>query len=1010
MPTKVIASADFAASVADGIRNEGVRHMIRMAALRLALYSGTAFAALAPSAWAQGVETTPPAATPTGAAIPAQGADQTDGRVDREEIIVTGSRIRRDPNDSALPLQIITTQELERNSISNPEQLLSFLTSNGTAGDNLASNADVVTDQQRGNNGASFANLRGQGSGATLVLVNGRRIAAHGLSGAAVDINQIPFAAIERVEVLKEGASAIYGTDAIGGVINFILRKNYEGLGVSAFADITEAGDAPIYRTSAIAGYGDLEERGFNIMGAVSYSWIEELRGAERSFVDTFQPERGLSVDTRGTPHATIVPLGVGRNTPLGTIINNAAGSPFVPGTAIRTNGGINVLDLPGGEGCNSFDGQEPYDEALWEFPQAQFACAWDTGRAAVLQQPLDTLTYLGRAVARFGSHEFAVEATGSDATATKRFSNLQITPNTTAQSYGHPSTGVNYDTIFNRLVGVFPTLEPRRGLPISYRWRCIECGPRVISTDTETFRIAGSADGPIAGNWDYRAGVSYATSESQSTLGSGYYFRGTDAAGNVTGPGIIPALNTGIINPFLLPGQAQSEAALNLLQSASAEGVVLYGGKYTTTQVDGSVSGPLFDLPGGTVRVAAGLDYRKEEYEFNGDVREAAARPFIIAAPFDDGNALEGVDREIKAAYAEILIPVIASLEVTGAVRVDEYDGFGTTVNPLVAVKFRPIEQILLRGNYNTGFRAPTFNQLFNGRSEAQFTGRDLADPARCPGGIPNATDPNCVAIQPDLIFGGNPDLGPETAEQFSLGAVFQPAPNFSLSVDYWSIDRSNTPEILTLRQLVENFEVFPDNFIRDAAGTLVAIDQTWVNAGATTMQGLEIAARGAIDALGGTISASLDGTYLIERKEKLLAGSGFGPSQIGVFTFSRDLNLRWKHNAVIAYSTDRFGASFTQIFRKGYTNQELPGVANGSVTPPDLKEKTDDYITYTVSAYYNIDDRIRLIAGVKNVFDTDPPFAVTYDSNTGSGSSWEARVADPRGRSFTMLAEVRF
>ena len=136
----------------------------------------------------------------------------------------------------------------------------------------------------------------------------------------------------ERVEVLKEGASAIYGTDAIGGVINFILRKDYEGIGVQASVDVAEEGDHSIYRTSAIAGYGDLSSHGFNIMGAVSWSDIPELRANQRDFVDTFQVNRGLSVDTRGTPHATIVGF-------AGTFFPNNASFPNIPGTTTSSRG-----------------------------------------------------------------------------------------------------------------------------------------------------------------------------------------------------------------------------------------------------------------------------------------------------------------------------------------------------------------------------------------------------------------------------------------------------------------------------------------------------------------------------------------------------------------------------------------------------------------------------------------------------------------------------------------------
>ena len=963
---------------------------------RFMLASGAALAAIVAAMPDKGfAQATAPAAT----------SPSEEGR----EILVTGSRIKRDPNDSALPLQIVSTQEILRNGISNAEQLIGFLSSNGTGSDNLASNSDVVSGQQRGNNGASFANLRGQGAASTLVLLNSRRVSAHGLSGSAVDVNQIPFAAIERVEVLKDGASAIYGTDAIGGVINFITKQNYKGFGATAFTDVTEMGDSPIYRLSAMGGYGDLDEQGFNVMAAVGYSWVKPLFGRDRDFVNTFQSDRGLSVDTRGTPFATIVPL-------AGTIFTNASDPdlPFVPGsTTVRASGGINLLNTPGGLGCGVNDGQAPYDAVLWAAPQNAYACAWDTGRAAALQQELKTLTYLGRAVAGLGSHEISFEVTGSRADANKVFSNLQLTPNTSTQRYQYRLIpGVNdatYNALFDRLVALSPSLASQRGQGFSFRWRCMECGPRQIATHTETFRAALVAQGPLFPEWDYSAGVSYADSKSQSTLGSGYFFRGTDSTGAVVGPGIIPALNSGAINPFLFPGETQPAAGLAALQAASAKGVVLYGGKYSVKAADASVSGSLFNLPGGSVKLAAGLDYRREEYGFNGDARAATARPVIIAAPFDDGNALAGVSRDIKAAYAEILFPIFKPLEVTLAGRIDDYSGFGTTTNPKVSVKFRPWKALMFRGSYNTAFRVPTFNQIFNGQTSSVYTGADLADPAKCPGGVPNPAVPGCQTVTPNIINGGKLNLGPETAQEGSAGVVFEPSRHFSASVDWWYINRQNTIQILTLRQLINNFSLFTDRFIRDSSNTLIAIDQTYANAGETRTQGLEVSLRGNVEALGGQFAAGLDGTYLLKKNEKIVTGAPV-INQLGVFTLSGDLGLRWKHNAFVSYSTDNWSATLSQIFRSSYKNQVLPGVANGSVNPPNDQARVHKYAIYNLSVSYTGIEGLRLTAGVKNLFDTDPPFAITYDSNTGSGSSWEPRVADPRGRAFTMLAEVKF
>jgi iron complex outermembrane receptor protein len=932
-----------------------------------------------------------------------------------QRVEITGSSIKRIAAEGSLPVQVITRAELERDGITNAEQLIMMLSTNGNGLDNLASNADVVNGAARGNNGASSANLRGQGSAATLVLLNGRRVAAHGLNGGTVDVNQIPMAAVDRIEVLKDGASSIYGTDAIGGVINFILRKNFEGLRAGAYADVTEAGGGAIYKGHLVGGFGDLDKHGFNVLATLSYSDRQALRGDQRSFVNTFQPDRGLSVDTRGTPFATILPLGVGPNTPNGTIMNNAAAAPLVPGsTTVRASGGINVLDLPGGAGCGSIDGMAPYDHLLWDFAAAQFACAWDTGRAAVLQQPIQTTNLVLRGTARLGQHQLALDFTGSQAESAKRFSNLQLTPNTSTQNYAYPrnsTTAAVYDDIFNRLVAVFPSLEAQRGKPMSYRWRCIECGPREINTKTDTTRVSFAIDGPI-GNWDYKAGLLQATSESQSTLGSGYYYRNTtrDAAGNVIANGIIDALNTGLINPFLFAGQTQTAAGLAALEAASARGVTLYSGKFTLQQADAAVSGPLFKLPGGEAMAAVGVDLRSEKYKFNGDARAASARPIIIAAPFDDGNALLGVKRDITAVFGELLMPVTKSLELTLSARQDDYTGFGSTTNPKASMRWRPAEQVLVRGSHSTGFRVPSFNQIFNAPSEAQYTGRDLVDPAKCPTGRVDTTKPGCELVTPIIVNGGKSDLGPEEAKMSSLGVIFEPNNRLSIALDWWHIERSNQLRILTLQQIVNNAALFPERFGRDANGTLLAIDQRWVNSGDTVTEGLEVSIKGGFDAAGARWLAGLDGTYLLKKKSRVLSNVEFGASEVGRYSLSGDLGLRWKHSAYLTYKRDVWSTTLSQTFRSGYYDQVLPGVSSGLITPPDWNPKVKSYTTYNLSLSYTGIKNLTVTGLVKNLLDQDPPFTVNYDSNLGSGSSWEPRVADPRGRAFAVTVEYKF
>ena len=958
-------------------------------------------------------------------------------------IIVTGSRLKQDPSKSAVPLEIITTETIERNGIASPEQLTMFLTANGSGADNLASNADVTSGAQRGTNGVSSANLRGQGSASTLILLNGRRLAPHGLSGGAVDVNQIPFAAIDRVEVLKDGASAIYGTDAIGGVINYITKKNYHGLGLSGLSDFTEQGGGNIYRLSGVAGYGDLDSDGINVMGAVSYSWNELLRGSQRRFVNGNQPSRGLSIDTRGTPLATIfntgayAPAAANANSHGPTLTNGL--TLIAPNGANTVGGGINPLDLPGGAGCQTMDGGMAYDEVLWANPAAYYACAWDTGRAAVIQQPIETLTYYGKATVNLGGgHHLFGELTGSDAHSAKSFSNAQLTGNIGNLPIAYPLTAATqsqYNTVFNALVAAFPTatasLTANYGRPIGFRWRCVACGPREYITSTRTLRATVGLEGPLPfAGWDYRVAASHAESESSSLLGSGYYYRGTlsdnpatavnengipdplaPTAPGASSPGLVGLVNSGLINPFSID---QSPAAMAGLAAISARGTTLYGGRYTIKEYDGSIAGPLFEMAGGKAQLALGVDLRRETYSFNGSSAADSTAPVIFLAAFDNVNALTPKTRTVKAAYAEIDLPLTPWFDITGAVRVDDYSGFGSTTNPKVAAKLTPTDWLMFRGSYSTGFRVPSFNQIFNGITLSPYSGSDLADPVACPGGIPTSafgSGQPCAQIRPDIATGGNPNLGPETAKMASLGVVLKPLPLWSLSADWYMINVDNTIQLLSLRQLIDNAALFPDRFSR-AGGTVTVLDDTWINAGSRRTQGIEFAMRGGFDLGGGNnLSLGMDGSLLLKKREKLTPTAPYSASQIGVFTYAGDLGLRWKHNAWVSFGNPNYVVTLTQIFRSGYKNQALPGIAAGTVTRPDYNPRVKAYVIYNLSlSVLELGPAYKLTVGVKNLLNTDPPFAITYDGNTGAGSSWEPRVADPRGRSFNVQVEVKF
>lgn len=920
-----------------------------------------------------------------------------------ERVEITGSSIKRVAGEGALPVQVITRQDLVRQGITSAEQLISVINTNGNGLDNLASNADVVSGAQRGNNGSTGANLRGQGSGSTLVLLNGRRVAASGLNGGVVDLNIIPFSAIKSVEILYAGGSAVYGADAVGGVINFITRSDYNGLEVEAFTDATQHKGGNINRISVTGGTGNLDTDKYNVMFAFTHKGAQALRGDQRDFVNTFQPTRGLSVDTRGTPIATLFNLSTlytalskdnltttGRNT-----------GPTLPGGGTQTYTGINVLNLPGGAGCKTIDGMDAYDAVLWATPSAKYGCAWDTGRAAVLQQPVDTNDLLVRGAFRIGQHQLTAEYFGSRVDSAKTFSANQISTSTSTASFfynlAYPSTGPAYNDIFNQLVKTFPQLEANRGAPLAYRWRCLPCGSRELDTKADDQRFALTAEGPVGGGWEYKAGWSTATDDRSSLLGNGYFYGKPFAA----------LLNSGVLNPFSL---TQTQAAMDALKGVSANGVTLYGGKTTLNQFDATFSGPLFKMGGGDAMAAFGAEVRNEKYKFNGNATDLATQQAIFNAPFDSVNTLDTVTRDVRAVYAEILLPITKQLEANFAVRHDSYTGFGSSNNPMVSVKFKPADNFLLRGNYSTTFHVPSFNQLFNGVTISPYSAKDLADPGKCASLKVDPAVPGCESITPDILTGGRADLGPEKGKVAGVGFVWEPSANTNFGMDFWSIRRENNIVLPALSDLVNNYGLFTNNFLRNAAGNIVAIDQRWVNSGQSSTKGVDITAGANGRMMDGSWRLNMNGTYLFERKTKLLANSNWGPSEISAFTRSGDLYLRWKHSLVGSYTTGNWTTTLQQLYRSSYKDAQLPGVANGSIVPSNYNPMVDAYAVYNLSVSYNGIKNLTLTGAIKNLFDRIPPFSAAYDGNTGAGSDWEPRVADPRLRSLQLTANYKF
>lgn len=946
-----------------------------------------------------------------------EGSVGSEGTRTLDRINVTGSRIKRTDIEAALPVTIIQREQIDAQGITSAEQLLQQLNVATSGSDSLATNNSISPPGQadgRGNNGLSGANLRGQGADATLVLLNGRRVSAHGLAGQVVDLNSIPFQAIDRVEVLRDGASAVYGTDAIGGVINFITRADYQGLSVSAGADMTQEGGGDIYRVGLLGGVGDLDTDRWNLWGAVSWKRNEVLRGTDRDFTNSFQPERGLSPDSRGGPFATV-------GAAPGSLINGNLIDPLDD----SAQSWVNIANLPGGVGCEEAgDLMGPYGDQIWN-PAFRYACGWDYGRARTLQQAVDSRQFIGRFTFKIrDDHQFYAEAMASEVESKRHFEALQFTTTVGAGPTAldpYPLNAVTqdtYDMIYDSLVGYFgDQANLVYGNPINYRWRCYECGPREYTTTTKAMRLMLGFDGSI-GNWDYTAGLSRAGSRAESVLTSGFVYTAA----------LKELMASGRLNPFLLPGQSQSPDVMAALAAMSANGVQLYNGETATTTLDATVTGGLgFRLWGNDeVQAAVGAEWRREEYEFGGpdmwDIErypDTGGSAWIYQAAGDATNYMSGRSRTVKAVYTELLLPVFDSLDATVSGRYDDYDGFGGTFNPKYSFKWQPADWIALRGSYSTGFKVPDFARLFRGTTEAPTVGSgvEIADPETCPGGDPQPGVAGCediVGVGLTLLTGGNQNLKPEEAEQRSIGVVLAPTANLNISVDWWEIERLATIRSTNLRELKDNYDIFIDNWIRDSSGTLVQIDQRFVNTGGTLTRGIEVDANLRGELLGGNWNIHLNGNYLDQYKTKTLETSPWSEDFVGKFTTWGILPLKWKHTLSFGWAKGDWTHTLTQVYRDGYLDAPASGfqptrIRTGVHVPPGYDPDVDDYITYNYSVSWAGMENLRATFGVRNLLDTDPPFTLAY-LDYGGGSGWEPRVADPRGRAFNLMLEYRF
>lgn len=888
-----------------------------------------------------------------------------------ERVEITGSSIRRIGAETALPVTVIKVEELTRQGVTTAEQAVSRISANQS---NFGASAAIGGTT----GGKSEADLRGlsgpTGTSAnkTLVLLNGRRLALHAFDAAAVDLNAIPLAAIDRIEVLRDGASAIYGTDAIGGVINFILKRELVGLELSAQVQKPQrSGGGDTQRVSISGGFGSLTEQRFNFMAALDWRKQDVLAAADREFSKT-----GI----------------------LGT-------------SRVEVRDGTSGTAFPGD--LNGFEPSGPLCDPPNSVPRNKNAdntgafqnCRYDFSRSVDLLTQNEQITGLLR-----GS--FAIS---SDQTASLEYlrannkSTSRVAPAPTSTLLPATSPFFPAGALPNATQVIVPDFAGGNGattvLGGSANWRQVPAGKRTSGDDTTTERTMAELQGIVL-SWDYRAALGTTQNRSEATVKRGYVNDGLVAQG----------VWNGVINPF----GAQTAAGVTALEAAQTVAPTQIG-TFKVNFADFRVSRPdVFQLPAGPLGMAFGVEYRKENYS-------------LEALPITEQLGSLGIDpdgditgsRKSAAAFVEFSVPIIKDLEVTLAGRFDKYNDFGNTFNPKIGVRYQPTKEFLLRGSANRGFRAPTLFDLYQ-PSQLTFTSDPYDDPLLCPGGtaVPGASAGVVCGqqVQQRLVgpvANGQPvnSLKPEKSKAFTLGVVFEPTKSMTFGVDFWQLSITNLISPLPEQEVFASAAKYTSRFVRcsqiPASGAgitqsridacsgfpgigfdpIAYIDVPTENLGELKTSGIDLSAAWRSGATPyGNFGVNMDGTYVTKYTYQRFLGGPF-INALGGYSDNAPV-FRWQHVLTGNWNMGPWATTLAQRFKSGYTDQG----GNNQV---------DSYSLFDLSVTWTGLKNLTVTAGVNNLFDTDPPRSV---QRTTFQRGFDPRFTDPIGRAFMFRAAYKF
>ncbi|WP_242152473.1 TonB-dependent receptor plug domain-containing protein [Sphingomonas sp. BAUL-RG-20F-R05-02] len=818
-----------------------------------------ALAAFAAPAFAQ--DQAAPATLPSDAPATGPAAAPTD------DIVVTGSLFRRTNTETPSPVTVLTTETLSRAGITNINDAVRSISADGAG--------SISTGFTNGfSAGGAAVSLRGLGVSSTLVLIDGTRSTNFPLNddghNAYVDLNSIPFSAVERVEVLKDGASSSYGADAIGGVVNIIMKKHFTGLAGTVEGGVTEKGDGARYRGNLTAGYGDYDEKGWNFYVNGEYQKDQPISATSRGFpynTNDLSSIGGLDNNTGDSALTTQSTNAVVRRAPQTDLNNPFAGGvatgtyTLLGGTAACNYGTFTVAGAAGGTGCKHDYGKE-YGTRYNDIQPAQERYSF-TGRLSFRVAP----TVEGYLTGSYSHSEVTIGRQPSGIRQTQPYG---ASP---TQSSSNPgivlpvyicSTGVNCATASDRTLNpnnpyaAAGALDPANNAArIYYAFGDI---PVYSKRDNEVFRGAFGLNGDIAGDYHWKI----------DAVGARDNFS-IENHGVLDIAGLKKAVNTGAYN-FVNP-------ALNTQAVRDMIAPVYTTPSHTSLiSVDASIAKDLFALPGGNLQVAVGGQFRHETEENNSN------NPGLTK--YANTSAAFGT-HDVTAGYFEINAPILTTLEVNGSGRYDHYSEGFSHFSPKIGAKWTPIKQLAIRGTYSNGFRAPTFAENNPLSSYAGFV--TVTPPAsfqQAHGGLITGTNPNTNPYAQAYSLGsgatGNPNLKPEKSRSFTGGVVVEPVRNVSFTVDYYNIKKTDVivtgPDAAIARAnyfagtaLPAGYTVSavdaPDPLFPNALPRVLIINVPFVNAGSIKSSGLDFGANVSVP-ITDTIkfTSRLDLTYVIQ------------------------------------------------------------------------------------------------------------------------------------------------